>query len=184
MSAEEQRSRIAEFFRGEKDRLVGYVRRLIDDAADMDGEDILQEVMVGIFDRADVVAPIQNLSAYVYRSLSNRIVDRYRRRRGDVSLDGSQEGDVLPLLESLPDTRYDATTGVERAELEGALFEAIDSLRPEFRRVVVETEFRGKTFRELSRELRVPVNTLLSWKHRAVLQLRAALKETMTEWRS
>jgi RNA polymerase sigma factor (sigma-70 family) len=177
MSAEQQRNRIADFFRREKDRLVRYVRRLIDDAAEMDGEDILQDVMLSIFDRADITAPIQNVSAYVYRALSRRTVDRYRRRRRDLSLDaGADSEESRTLLDTLPDSRYGTTVQLERRELQTSLFEAIDSLRTEYQRVVVETEFEGKSFRELSEELGVPLNTLLSWKRRAVSKLRSALE--------
>lgn len=177
MSAEQQRNRIADFFRREKDRLAGYVRRLIEDAADMDGEDILQDVMLSIFDRADITAPIQNVSAYVYRALSHRVVDRYRRRRRDLSLDAVTEAEESrALLDTLTDSRYETAVLLEQAELQTSLFEAIDSLRPEYRQVVVATEFEGKSFRELSEELGVPLNTLLSWKRRAVSKLRSALE--------
>jgi len=45
--------RIAAFIKAERSALVGYVRALIGDAADRDGEDIVQDVMTGLLDRAD-----------------------------------------------------------------------------------------------------------------------------------
>ena len=80
MTAETRRKRISEFFRTEKERLLRYVKRLIDDTAEYDSEDILQEVMLNVFSRADVTAPIENLSGYIYQSLRNRIIDLLRRR--------------------------------------------------------------------------------------------------------
>jgi len=56
-------NRIAEFFRTEYRKWVGYVRRLIDDTAERDAEDVVQDVILHIFDRADIGAPIENLSA-------------------------------------------------------------------------------------------------------------------------
>ena len=74
MSAERQKKRIADFFAKEKSRLVNYVRRWVQDAAERDGEDIVQDVMLNIFDSTDITAPVENLAAYVYRSLYNRAV--------------------------------------------------------------------------------------------------------------
>ena len=51
---------IADFFALERSRLVGYVRRLIDDAAERDGEDIVQDVALNLFSRADVTVPIEH----------------------------------------------------------------------------------------------------------------------------
>lgn len=61
--------------------MVGYVRHIIDDASDRDSEDIVQDVMAGIFEAADITRPVENLSAYIYRSLRNRVIDIIRDRK-------------------------------------------------------------------------------------------------------
>ncbi|MBD3243180.1 MAG: RNA polymerase subunit sigma-24, partial [Chitinivibrionales bacterium] len=81
MSPEMRRSRVADFFTTEYNRLVGYVRTLIDDAAEQDAEDFVQDVAVKLLSLADITAPIENLSAYVYRALRNRVIDAFRVRR-------------------------------------------------------------------------------------------------------
>lgn len=107
----------------------------------------------------------------------SRIVDRYRRRRQDLSLDAGSDGEESrSLLDTLSDSRYETEALLERIELVDSLFEAVGSLRPEHRQVIVATELEGKSFRELSEELGVALNTLLSWKHRAVSKLRSALE--------
>ena len=78
---EEPVNRVTDFFRTEHNRLVSYVRSRIDDAADRDAEDIVQDVMLNIFDKADISIPIENLAAYIYQSLRNRIVDLFRKRK-------------------------------------------------------------------------------------------------------
>jgi RNA polymerase sigma-70 factor (ECF subfamily) len=87
MSAEFPHPAVAEFFREEHGRLVGFVRGWLDDIAAEEAEDIIQDVALNLFDRADIMAPIRDLSAYVYRSLKNRIVDYFRRKKSSVSLD-------------------------------------------------------------------------------------------------
>ena len=62
--------------------MIAYVRRLIDDAAERDSEDIVQDVFLNIFDRADITMPIENAAAYVYQALRNKVIDYLRKRRG------------------------------------------------------------------------------------------------------
>lgn len=174
MSAEKQRRRFAEFFTAEWGRLVSYVRSWLADEADREAEDVVQDVLTGIFERADVTAPILDLSGYVYRALHNRIVDAYRSKRKTVSLDAEDE-DGESLQDVLADLRFEAAAELESREIQDALFAAIDTLPVDQRAVVVATELEGRKFRELSAEWGIPMGTLLARKHRAVKSLRAAL---------
>jgi RNA polymerase sigma factor (sigma-70 family) len=167
VSAEKQRNRFSEYISREWGRLVSSVRSWVADAADRDAEDIVQDVLTDIFEKADVTAPIANLSAYVYRALRNRVVDVYRARRETVSMES--------LLDALEDRRFEAAEEKEKEELRSELFAAIDGLSPDLRAVVVATELEGRKFRELSEEWGIPIGTLLARKHRAVLSLRSTL---------
>jgi RNA polymerase sigma-70 factor (ECF subfamily) len=122
-------------------------------------------VLVGLFERTDISAPIVELSAYIYRSLRNRIIDAFRSP--------SRSG---PLGAVLADSRYEASGEAERAEIRQKLFSAIDSLLPAQREVLVATEREGRSYRELSDEWDIPMGTLLARKHRAIRVLRKALE--------
>ena len=178
MSAASPQNRLIEFFTGERKRLVGYARRLIADAADRDGEDIVQDVALNLFGRADVSLPIEHLSAYVYQAVRNRVVDALRRRRDMVSLDespGNVEG--ASLADILADPALEADMLTDRHELRRRLFEALDDLPDDQKAVLIETEFHGRSFQELSEAWDAPVGTLLSRKSRAVAKVRAALQD-------
>ena len=108
---------LGRFFQTEYQRLVRFVRRRIDDAADRDAEDIVQDVMLKIFDSADVSLPFENLAAYVYRSLRNRVIDLLRTRKTTESL-----SDVLQ------DTRYDTARDLERRHIRDLVCQAIGRL--------------------------------------------------------
>ena len=88
MSAETQKKRIASFIAVEWTRLVGYVRAWIADSADRDAEDVVQDVIENLFEKADVTAPIADLSAYLYRSLRNRVIDLYRKPKRTAEIPG------------------------------------------------------------------------------------------------
>jgi RNA polymerase sigma factor (sigma-70 family) len=179
MSPEQHRYDTAEFFRREHHKLVHYVRRLIDDAADRDGEDIVQDVALNIFNQADVAVPIKHLAAYVYQALRNRVVDLLRK--GDnqtVALDAMLTDDSrLSLTDVLRDTRLDPAQEVEQQELRQRLFAAIDRLSPEYKAVIIETEFEGRTFTELSAAWGVPMGTLLARKSRGLKRIRSVLAD-------
>jgi RNA polymerase sigma factor (sigma-70 family) len=179
MSKGYQRERIADFFRSEHQRLVNYVRRWIDDTADQDGEDIVQDVALNIFNRADVTIPIEYLSAYVYRALRNRIIDFLRRRKIPViSLDGEDVDDTKSSLSDLIfDLRCDAERELEIKQLYERIYQAINSLGDQQKAIVIETEFEERTFQELAYEWNVPVGTLLARKSRALKKIRKALEK-------
>jgi RNA polymerase sigma factor (sigma-70 family) len=179
MKAQKERSKLVEFFRGEYGRLVGYVRKMIDDTAARDGEDIVQEVIVNAFNLADVNAPIENVSAYLYQSLRNRVVDYLRKRKmGTVSLeDVVLEESDLRLADLLYDASDNPMVGFEKRETLHNLFEAIETLNEDQRAVLIETEFEGRTFKELAGEWGVPVGTLLARNSRAWVKLRKIFRD-------
>jgi RNA polymerase sigma factor (sigma-70 family) len=176
MKDEKSSLRIAEFFKAEYTRMVGFVGGLIDDAADRDVEDVVQDVMLNIFDTADVTRPVENLSAYIYRSLRNRVIDLLRKRKPEVSLDAIiSGGDGLSLAGILHDIRYNTASDFEKNELRREIFNAVDSLDVEEQMIIVMTEFEGRTFREISEETDIPLGTLLSRKSRAIKKIKKEL---------
>jgi RNA polymerase sigma factor (sigma-70 family) len=175
MKDETRNGAIARFFKTERTRLVAYVRRLIDDAADRDGEDIVQDVMMNLFNMADLTVPLENLAAYVYRSIRNRVIDMMRKRDFDeVSLDAENEG-TASLKEILRDDRYDIYAETDAKETRESLFRAIDSLDEDYKAIIIMTEFEGRSFKEISDAWGVPIGTLLSRKSRAMAKIREQL---------
>jgi RNA polymerase sigma factor (sigma-70 family) len=177
MAADKGQSRFINFFRDEYDRLVGYTRRLIDDTAERDGEDIVQEVMTSVFNVADVTIPIENLAAYLYQSLRNRVVDYLRKRRPEMmSLDEELfDGSDLSLSDLVPDPAGDALDEFEKQETLHHLFAAIELLSEDEKAVIFETEFEGRSFKELSEKWDIPLGTLLARKSRALGKVRQML---------
>jgi RNA polymerase sigma factor (sigma-70 family) len=175
MMEETRNGAIARFFKTERTRLVSYVRRLIDDTADRDGEDIVQDVMLNLFNVSDITIPMENLAAYVYRSIRNRVIDIMRKRGFDeVSLDADYAG-MSSLREILFDSRADTSAEADAKDTRDALYRAIDSLDEEYRAIIIMTEFEGRSFKEISDAWGVPIGTLLSRKSRAMAKIREQL---------
>jgi len=157
-------NRTAEFFRTERQKLVNYVRRRIEDASDRDAEDIVQDVMLNFFDKADISVPIENLAAYIYQALRNRITDLFRKKK-----------DIYLLEDMVRDTGCDPGKIVENRDLQDKIFDAINCLDEDERDVFMATEFDDRTFQELSDQWGVPLGTLLARKSRALKKIRKKL---------
>ncbi|MBN1615624.1 MAG: sigma-70 family RNA polymerase sigma factor [Deltaproteobacteria bacterium] len=177
MSEQIKNMSIAQFLIAERSRLVSYVRRLIDDAADRDGEDIVQEVAASLLSRADILMPIEILSAYVYQSLRHRVIDYLRRRRNLAHFDETMEDEGNSHTQQISDVMADAEKELTRSELRRAIFEAVEGLPDEQKAVIIETELNGRSFRDLSRQWQIPIGTLLARKSRALAKVREALRE-------
>ncbi len=173
-SYSEQQNRLSRFLAQEYSNLISYVKRNIESA---DAEDVVQDVALNLFTKADLNAPIENLFAYVYRSLKNKIIDLQRKKK-ELRLDDfedEQSGENLLLRNFADDPDEFADSAAEELKLE-QLYECIDELRPDQQDIILATEIEGYTFEELSREWEIPMGTLLSRKHRAMAKLQTIMK--------
>jgi len=160
------------FIQGERKRLIRYVRSLLRDTAEMDAEDVVQDVLVKMLERPQTSAPFGDLTSYVYRSVRNRVIDFMRTRKPTLSLDAESDGESSGLIELLQDLNPNALDLLQTREGERELFEALSTLSEIERRVIIAHEFEGTPFRELSLNLNIPQNTLLSHKSRAMRKLK------------
>jgi RNA polymerase sigma factor (sigma-70 family) len=167
----------------ERGRLLAFIRRWIEDAAE--AEDILQESLYELVLAHRMMQPVEQAGAWLVRVARNRIIDRFRRRdsRGDsVSITNEVDvpegalADLLPAADSGPEAA--AMRGILLAEIEAALAE----LPPEQRTVFVAQELEGIGFRELAQRSGVNINTLLARKRYAVRFLRARLRRVWDDW--
>ena len=182
----EQDQRLTDTIGREQGRLRNFIRRRVDDEAD--AEDILQDVFYELIEAYRLTKPIEQVGAWLYRVARNRIIDRFRKKRPESlsaeSVPESDEGDRLSLEDLLPSPDAGPEASYARSILVEELEEAIDELPEEQREAFVAHEFEGRSFKELSAETGVGVNTLLSRKHHAVLYLRRRLQSIYEEFLS
>jgi RNA polymerase sigma factor (sigma-70 family) len=181
MSPEERKRRFTEFFKRDYKRLLKFVHRLIDDAADRNADDIIQDVMLNLFDKSDLTVPIENLSAYIYKSLKNRIVDLFRKRELDVINSESIDMENLSLEYIFNKIDNNPSTELEKQELYDILYRSIESLDENERHLIIATEFDHIPFRSLSEAWGIPIGTLLSRKTRAIKKIKSNFKQLTIE---
>ncbi len=172
MTEKLQTARLTDFFKNEYNRMVRFVRMKVDSVAIQDAEDIVQEVAVNLFQKADISAPIENISAYVYRALRNEIIDFFRKKKPIVSLDQPVKGhEQLKLVDIIKSTKSLASSELEKREIVRELYTLLDNLSEDERALIIATEIEGHGFKELAERWQVPINTLLSRKSRAMRKL-------------
>ncbi len=169
---------IIDFFKSQKGKILHFIRKNLRDSAERDAEDILQDVMLYILEYADPAVPIENLTAYIYKSIRNRIIDQYRKPKKTLSLDEPYNGEDTPAFsEILSDLSYDTHNEVERKEIMERLYKALDALPAEQKAVWSAVELEGWHFEELSLLWEEPIGTLLARKFRATAALRKKLSD-------
>lgn len=173
----EQDRQIADVIAKEQPGLRSFIRRRV--ANDADAEDLLQEVLYELVRAHRLLLPIDFVTGWLYRVARNRITDLFRKKRPVAFSESAVETDDGELLE-LEDLLPARDGGPEAEYLRGVLLEelqrAIAELPAEQREVFVAHELEGRSFKELAEETGVNVNTLLSRKRYAVLQLREKLQ--------
>ncbi|MBC8124418.1 MAG: RNA polymerase sigma factor, partial [Candidatus Kapabacteria bacterium] len=147
-----------------------------------EAEDILQDVFANVLAASkDVNKPIDNLASWVFTSVRNRIIDSYRKKRTDSFADlgtAEQKDEGMDHVERfLGDFSYNPEHDLVRKTIWEAVVEGLEQLPAEQKWVFVKNEFEGVSFREMSEETGVNINTLLARKRYAVLFLRKKLQE-------
>jgi len=178
MAEHKQGTEFAVFFSEQYRKLVRTFRARYADLSEMEVEDIVSDLMTDLFNRADIAEQVENIGAYLYRSIQNRAIDYLRRRKRTVSLDDTAEGDDDgDRRRAFPEPSYDIQAEHEATDILQRLIKALDELEPNQRAVWIATELEGYSFRELSKEWDLPMGTLLARKHRAVAALRIKLRD-------
>jgi RNA polymerase sigma factor (sigma-70 family) len=180
----DQNRRISEIVGREQARLRQFIRKRVPD--DGDAEDIFQEVFYELVAAYRLMKPVEQVGAWLFRVARNRIIDMFRSKRpavlGNDSMLTPEDGeahrweDLLPSMDAGPEAAYARSVLLE--ELDAAL----EDLTEEQRDVFVAHEIKGRSFKELSEATGVSVNTLLSRKRYAVLQLRRRLQDIYNEF--
>lgn len=168
-------SSFAQTIEREKNKFFRFVRKRLSRIPAMDVEDIVADMIHGLLKRADIFGEIENLTAYAYRSLENRIIDFRRNSRATESLDDEANADSL--IFGLASSAENPERSVERLQLQDRLLWAIGQLSAKERAVWIATEIDGHSFRDLAEEWDEPLGTLLSRKSRANARLRELLKD-------
>jgi RNA polymerase sigma factor (sigma-70 family) len=182
----EQDRQISAIVAAERSRLRNFIRRRVPNPLDV--EDIVQEVFYELVQANRLLMPIDHVTGWLFRVARNRITDFFRKKKPEAFSDAITEDehgellrieDLFPSPDAGPEALYLRRMLLDELEL------AIDELPDEpygQREVFIAHELEGLSFKELSAESGLNVNTLLSRKRYAVLHLRKRLQTIYEEF--
>ena len=163
-SESENNKKLKEFFNDEYHSLKAYVNSRVKASVNRDAEDILQDVALNLFSRADRYSPINNVAGFVYRSIRNKIVDLRRANKSTVNHEEENEAKLIEFTEVL----YGKSDNSYSEQMKDELKKNILSLKSDYRDIIIAIDFEGYTYKEISIEQGIPEGTLMSRRHRAI----------------
>ena len=169
MSETNNNKELNAFFGDEYDRLKSYVNSKITNSADRDAEDIIQDVALKLFSRADNTSPINNVAAFVYNSIRNKIIDTIRTKKHKTNIQDESESRLVEFVELFYGKSYSE-------QMRHELIKTISKLKPHYKQIIIAIDFEGFSYKELSLETGIPAGTLMSRRHRALSILNKQLK--------
>src|SRR6201990_1542665 len=127
-------------------------------------EDLVQETIVRAWRHPDALVT-RPPRAWLFAVARNLAVDAYRARQSRPPETGQEAFDTLP-----------AHDDADRTLESWAVAEALASLRPDHRSVIVETYYRGCSVAEAAATLGIPAGTVKSRTYYALKALKLALQ--------
>ena len=171
--SDDHRNNISQTIKSYSRRLLNFIKKRVD--REEDAEDILQDVF---YQFAGNTKPIEQITAWLFRTARNKITDNYRKMKPelleDIFSDADEEEEFLWNEVLFSDTSNPETEYV-RNLFWSTLQEALDELPEEQRDAFVQHELEDIPFEKIAIQTGVPVATLISRKRYAVLHLRERL---------
>lgn len=158
-------------------KLMSFIRPKVKNTED--AEDILQEVWYQ-FSSLTNLSEIVNVGGWLYRVTSNKIIDKYRKKKTENLEDFVYEDedgsfsikDILLLDESAgPEVK------MFQDEIWKKLFEALEELPEKQKLVYMENELNDKTLQQIADEQGENIKTIISRKNYAIKHLRNRLRK-------
>jgi RNA polymerase sigma factor (sigma-70 family) len=171
----EQDHLLSQAMERDEPRLRNFIRKHVADTGE--AEDILQDVFYELLEAYRLMKPVEHVTAWLFRVARNRMVDLFRKKRpSSLNSPASKEEDGGTLEDLLPSADAGPEAAYARSLLLDALDDALEELPEGQRNVFIAHELMGQSFKEISAESGLSVNTLLSRKRYAVLHLRESLQ--------
>jgi len=139
-----------------------------------DAADVTQEVFVRLWQRLDGIDPAK-ASGWLSRVVHNLCIDHTRRRKAQRTHFGQPDVEAVDRLRAPRDGMSDPEHRLHLDQRQAALLDAMATLTPETRSVMVMHYFQGLKLPEIAEQLDKTVSALKVQIHRARKSLRLVL---------
>jgi RNA polymerase sigma-70 factor, ECF subfamily len=158
--------------------LASYIGSILKD--DDLAYDVLQHVFLQLYLSLPILLTNVSLKGWLFQVAHNRCLDELRRMRRQAAvpfstLEWECGEEEQSMVAAIPDPDPLPEEVAERSDLHCSLHQAIASLPPKFRSIVLLHSIRQLTFTEIGRMLHMPASTVKSYFYRSLPHLRRAL---------
>jgi RNA polymerase sigma-70 factor, ECF subfamily len=165
--------------------LYSYLRRYLGDASM--AEDAFQATFLQVHLKCDHYEEGRKFRPWLYTIATNQAIDAQRRnkRHRNVSLDrttkGSEADELGTLMDLLVSKEVDPEHRMQAAQQRDWIRQAVEQLPESLRQVVNLIYYQGLKYREAADVLGIPVGTVKSRLHSAILKLNEAWLQTQPD---
>ncbi|MCX7390247.1 MAG: RNA polymerase sigma factor [Planctomycetia bacterium] len=163
--------------------LYSYLRRYLGDA-EM-AEDVFQSTFLQIHLKKDQFEEGRRVRPWLYTIATNQAIDSQRRNRRHrmVSLDrrSGQDGEIGALVDLLAGQSQTSDEWLEGQEAQQWVRDAVSDLPEPLKAALILVYHQGLKYREAAEVLGVPVGTVKSRLHAAILKLNESWHKTNTK---
>lgn len=144
-----------------------------------DAKDLTQDVFLKAFKAIKSFKGESNFSTWLYRICNNTCINEYKRNHNIVilSLDKLIEGKNSEYVREIEDTKLNIELDMEKSEIEIFIQNAISSLKPAFRVVIVLRFIENKSYNEIAEICGCSIKTVGSRLTRAIKYMRKILSK-------
>lgn len=169
------RNAISELILRHSRRVSDYIRMMVKDA-DL-ADDIFQETFIKAVRVIDDGRYVDNgkFLSWILRIAHNQVIDHYRQQKQKKSTNEREAG--FDLLGSLRFTESNVEDEMVSDQIARDVRSLVDLLPEEQREVVMLRYYAGLSFKEISEQTQVSINTALGRMRYALINLRKIIKE-------
>ena len=144
-----------------------------------DAYDLAQEAFLRVYNAVRDFRGQSSFSTWLYRVVTNVCLDqlRSRARHPVTSLDEPLSTEKGELPRQITDDGLDPEEEIERLELKAAVQKGIDSLKGEYRTIIVLRDIQDLPYEDIADILNLSLGTVKSRLNRARLALRGILSD-------
>lgn len=161
-------------------RLYGFFVRAT--GSQNDADDLLQELFVKLLKSIKYYKHDDRFEPWLFRIAANMVRDRGRKRQRSkiVPLENSSENQVN-LAETLQSNEPLPDKSIQQAEWNDQLQKALGRLPELDRQAIIMRHYGQLSFKEIAKELQIPMGTALAKVHRGLKSLRQILESYRNE---
>lgn len=161
-----------------QDKLFHMAYRMLNNR--QEAEDVVQETFLRVHKNLERYDENLKFSTWIYRIATNLCIDRLRKRKPTYSLDAeSSEHEGLDGYSMIPSDNRTPESEMLLSETQRIIHEAIDSLPPKYKTVMMLRYIQELSLQEISDVLDMPVTTIKTRVHRGREFLRKKLEHRL-----